>query len=309
MRKSSKSEFGRAEFRSGQSARSRIEESTSRTIWPNQRRGLMLAATLVFVSLIAVGPLPQTLSFSDDLEYLDLGKSRLALVKIRPGKFLMGTDEVIRADDYWKPCSTCPPRNEDEGPVHQVTISEGFWLGQYPVTQRQWQEVMGNNPSNVSDLEPDAPVNQVSWEDTQNFIAKVNALQRQWMIRLPTEAEWEYAARAGTSTETYGPLDDVAWYKGNNTGRTHPVGKRLPNAFGVYDMLGNVWQWCDDWFGLYTTSPSVDPKGPPDGDRRVTRGGCFYCDAIHERAARRNRDLPTHRSRSIGFRIVAIPRR
>jgi formylglycine-generating enzyme required for sulfatase activity len=119
--------------------------------------------------------------------------------------------------------------------VHKVTISKDFWIGQFPVTQQQWQEVMGNNPSYCRSAGPDAPVEQVSWNDAQVFIAKLNGGQTRWTVRLPTEAEWEYASRAGTTEETYGPLDDIAWHKSNNSGSTHPVGQKVPNAFGLYD--------------------------------------------------------------------------
>ena len=246
-------------------------------------------------------PLPQP-------DYVRLGKLRLAIVRIPSGTFRMGTDQVIRADDFWKDCSSCPPRNDAERPVHQVTITRDFWMGQFDVTQGQWRELMGSNPARSKAAGPDAPVEQVSWRDAQKFLAKLNAAQDRWTVRLPTEAEWEYAARAGTTDETYGTLDEIAWYRANGSGTTHPVGKKRPNAFGLYDMLGNVWQWCQDRFGPYSSEPSTDPQGATDGDRRLTRGGCFYCDAVHERAARRNRDLEDHSSPSIGFRIVAVPR-
>jgi formylglycine-generating enzyme required for sulfatase activity len=167
---------------------------------------------------------------------------------------------------------------------------------------------MGSNPSHFRNLGPDAPVESVDFRDVQAFLAKLNSVQSRWTVRLPTEAEWEYAARARTTGETYGPLDRIAWYKANGGTTTHPVGQKAPNAFGLYDMLGNVWQWCQDWFGLYTSAAAVDPQGPPTGDRRVTRGGCYYCAAVHERAARRNRDLEDHSSFNIGFRIVAVSR-
>ncbi len=242
-------------------------------------------------------------------DYVRLGRLRLAVVRIPPGKFLMGTDQVIRADDSWKACSSCAPRNDVERPAHPVTITREFWMGRFDVTQRQWQELMGDNPAYGKAAGPDAPVEQVSFRDVQAFLAKLNAAQDQWTVRLPAEAEWEYAARAGTTGETYGPLDEIAWYRGNKgVGTTHPVGQKRPNAFGLYDMLGNVWQWCQDWFGPYSSEPSTDPQGAARGDRRVTRGGCFYCEALQERAARRNRDFEDHSSRSIGFRIVAVPR-
>jgi formylglycine-generating enzyme required for sulfatase activity len=174
--------------------------------------------------------------------YVELTKSRLIIVKVPAGTFRMGSDQVIHADDAWNPCSACSPRNEVERPVHQVTISKDFWMGQFDVTQKQWQDVMGNNPSFNLAAGPDAPVEQVSWRDVQSFLAKANAMQDAWMVRLPTEAEWEYAARAGSTGETYGPLEETAWYKDNSGRTTHPVGQKKPNAFGLYDMLGNVWQ-------------------------------------------------------------------
>jgi len=228
---------------------------------------------------------------------IDLRASRLLLVKIPHGTFRMGTDQVFTREDGWI--------NDVERPVHEVTITKDFWMGQFPVTQREWQEVMGNSPSYFKD--PDAPVEQISFADAQAFLEKLNATQREWTVRLPTEAEWEYAARAGTSDEIYGPLDEIAWYGSNGARTTRRVGQKRPNAFGFYDMLGNVWQWCQDWFGPYTAESAVDPQGAPTGELRITRGGCFYCDAVHERAARRNRDLVDHSSRSIGFRVVATP--
>lgn len=269
----------------------------------------MLARTGSFVLGLSLSLVPVTTGARPmEPDFVDLTGSRLAVVRIPAGTFRMGSDQLIRADDYWKPCPACPPRNDVERPVHQVTISKDYWIGQFPVTQRQWQEVMGNNPSHARALGPNAPVEQVSWKQVQAFLAEVNSIQSRWTVRLPTEAEWEYAARAGTTGETYGPLDEIAWYEANAGHRTHPVGQKLANAFGVYDMLGNVWQWCQDWYGPYTSQPKVDPQGPPTGDKHPTRGGCFYCAAVHERAARRNRDVADHSSPSIGFRIVALPR-
>ncbi len=264
------------------------------------RPAVLALAVLIVVAFAGTSPAQS--------DYVDLGKSRLVVVKIPAGTFRMGSDQVIHADDYWKPCPNCAPRNEVERPVHQVTIGQDFWMGKFDVTQKQWQDVMGNNPSGNQAAGPNAPVEQVSWKDVQSFLAKANAMQSRWTLRLPTEAEWEYAARAGSTGETYGPLDEIAWYKGNGGGTTHPVGQKKPNAFGLYDMLGNVWQWCQDWFGPYSSGPVTDPQGAASGDKHPTRGGCYYCDGVHQRAARRNRDLEDHSSRSIGFRIVAVPR-
>jgi formylglycine-generating enzyme required for sulfatase activity len=218
----------------------------------------------------------------------------------------MGTNLVIKADDHWNPCDSCGARNDVERPVHQVTIPKDFWMGEFDVTEAQWQAVMGTNPSEFKGA--DLPVENVDFKDVQVFLSKVNAMQNKWTVRLPTEAEWEYAARAGTTGETYGPPDEIAWY-GADSGKTlHPVGQKKPNAFGLYDMLGNVWQWCQDWFAPYSKDPVTDPQGATTGDLRATRGGCYYCAAVHIRAARRNRDTEDHKSRTIGFRIVAEPR-
>lgn len=243
-----------------------------------------------------------------DVGHVDAGKTKIAVVRVPPGTFMMGSPLVITADDGWKLCASCPVRNNVERPVHQVTITDDFWMGEFTVTQGQWQAVMGGNPSYFRNVGPDAPIESVDFRDVQVFLAKVNATQSRWIVRLPTEAEWEFAARAGTTGETYGPLDQIAWYRDDSGSSIHPVGQKAPNAFGLYDMLGNVWQWCQDWFGSYTSAAAIDPQGPSSGDRRVTRGGCFYCDGVHERAPRRNRDLEDHSSRSVGFRIAAVPR-
>lgn len=267
----------------------------------------MFASGLTFLALTALA-LPLRASSPVQSDYVDLGKSHVILVKVPAGTFRMGSDEVIHADDGWKPCPSCPARNDVERPVHQVTISEDFWMGQFDITQKQWQDVMGNNPSFNQAAGSNAPVEQVSWNDVQSFLAKVNAMQTRWTVRLPTEAEWEYAAKAGGTGETYGPLDEIAWYKDNGNRTTHPVGQKKPNAFRLYDMLGNVWQWCQGWFGPYPSDAVTDPLGAPTGDAHPIRGGCYYCDAVHERDARRNRDPGDHSARSIGFRIVAVTR-
>lgn len=289
-----------------------------------KRRKLLILAAVPFLSVLAalhrksdgnlrfIGQPNAVTRHASDLtiQQVPLGESGLGIevVPIPAGTFQMGSEQVIKADDHWKLCSECPSRNDVERPVHQVTIRKDFWMGRFPVTQRQWQAVMGTNPSFPATARPDAPVDQVSWKDVQAFLIKLNSRQSAWTVRLPTEAEWEYAARAGSKEERYGPLDEIAWYAANNSGTTHPVGQKAPNAFGLYDMLGNVWQWCQDWFAPYSSAPAIDPRGAASGDRHPTRGGCFYCDAVHERAARRNRDLEEHASRTIGFRIIAVPR-
>jgi formylglycine-generating enzyme required for sulfatase activity len=160
---------------------------------------------------------------------LDLGSGvMLALILVQPGSFLMGSE---RGDD-------------DEAPVHEVTISQPFYLGKYEVTQAQWKKVMGSSPSRFKGA--NRPVEQVSWYDCQEFIEKLNS-KGNGVFRLPTEAEWEYACRAGTTDDYAGNLDEMGWYDKNNVGKTQPVGKKKANPWGLYDMHGNVSEWCQDW--------------------------------------------------------------
>jgi|GEM_PF-1151524 len=184
----------------------------------------------------------------------------------------------------------------DEKPVHGVTLTKAFYLQTTEVTQGQWRAVMGNNPSNIKKGD-DYPVEQVSWNDVQAFFQKLNTLDPGKNYRLPTEAEWEYACRAGTTSERYGDLDAIAWHRGNAGERTHPVGGKQPNAWGLYDMLGNVWEWCADWYGenYYASSPSTDPRGPSSGPRRVLRGGSWVYNDYFTRSAYRVRNYPGSR--------------
>ncbi len=144
------------------------------------------------------------------------------------------------------------------------------------------------------------------WDATvlSAFISKLNAMLGVTCFRLPTEAEWEYACRAGTTSATYGNLDDVAWYENNSGKETHPVGQKQPNAWGLYDMLGNVWEWCQDWYGGYPDGDVIDPVGPSSGSRRVIRGGSWYHFARDVRAARRILDAPGYRNNDLGFRLA-----
>jgi formylglycine-generating enzyme required for sulfatase activity len=226
---------------------------------------------------------------------VDLGSGvRIELVYVRAGSFDMG--------------SAAPRSGEDwtiaEVPQHRVTISKPFLMGKYEVTQGQWKAVMGSNPSKFSGND-DLPVEQVSWEDCQEFIRRLNAKTGGgW--RLPTEAEWEYACRAGTSGDYAGALDQMAWYDGNSGGTTHPVGQKQPNAWGLYDMHGNVWEWCQDWYdaSFYGRSPGTDPVGPSSGSNRVDRGSCWGNTAAFCRSATRDGNAPSTRSVYLGFRLA-----
>ena len=195
----------------------------------------------------------------------------------------------------------------DERPVHQVTISQPFYLGRYPVTQTQWAAIMQTNPSGCRGEHH--PVENVSWEDIQQFIHRLNAKEGGTLYRLPTEAEWEYADRAG-STTAYGfgndarQLHEYAWYKANSGGKTHPVGQLKPNAWGLYDMHDNVWEWVQDWYGAYPAGAIVDPQGSPSSSSRVRRGGSWSTGAGSCRISKRDGIAPGRILTSLGFRIL-----
>lgn len=218
-----------------------------------------------------------------------LGESLPQFVRIPAGTFLMGSPEGEEG------------RHADEKP-HTVTLTKPFELMTTPVTQAMWEFVMGGNPSHFKG--PDLPVERVSWNDVQEFIGKFNGMLGVTSFRLPTEAEWEYACRAGTTSARYGSLEDVAWYTGNSGSGTHPVGQKQPNAWGLYDMLGNVWEWCQDWYGSYPDGDTIDPKGPSSGSYRVYRGGSWSLVAWNVRAAYRPYFGPGFRGINLGFRLA-----
>ena len=199
--------------------------------------------------------------------------------------------------------STSSEALPDEKPVTRVRISRGFWLGKYEVTQSDWQMVVGTNPSVFSGC-GQCPVENVSWNDAQGFIRNLNGRSGANRYRLPTEAEWEYAARAGTRGDRYGNVEAIAWYGEGFDGRTHPVGKKAPNAWGLYDMLGNVWEWLADWHGDYPGGTVTDPRGPESGSRRVNRGGNWIFTARYSRASGRGFNSPGIRFKDLGFRLL-----
>jgi len=221
------------------------------------------------------------------------GYRTLDMVLIPAGTFQMGD-----ASDQGEPT---------ERPVHTVTISRPFYIGRYEVTQGQWLEVMGSNPAYFTgDLQ--RPVEQIDWDHCQEFLA---AVQAEWglPVRLPTEAEWEYACRAGTTTDFYygddaGVFGNYAWYLDNAAASTHAVGQKLPNAWGLYDMLGNVWEWCGDWYGPFTGAPVTDPTGPATGTERILRGGAFHSPAAYSRCSARGFITPDSRWNSFGLRMA-----
>jgi formylglycine-generating enzyme required for sulfatase activity len=193
-----------------------------------------------------------------------------------------------------------------EQPVHTVRISKGFWLGKTEVTQGLWQAVMGSNPSHFN-YGDNYPVERVSWDNCQAFITKLNQMVGGSFFRLPTEAEWEYACRAGTTGDRFGDLDAIAWFDGNSGLTTHPVGQKQPNAFGLYDTIGNVWEWCQDWYGeSYTAGYQTDPTGAASGSWRVKRSGECEREARCARSPYRDADYPDYIISNNGFRLVAI---
>ncbi|MEO6038118.1 MAG: SUMF1/EgtB/PvdO family nonheme iron enzyme [Saprospiraceae bacterium] len=218
------------------------------------------------------------------------------MVLVQGGTFTMGspTNETDRFD------------NETQ---HQVTVSS-FFMSKYEVTQAEWLKIMGNNPSGFKDCDQ-CPVENVSWDDVQVYIQKLNAKTGK-RYRLPTEAEWEYAARGGQNATYYvyagsNDLDEVTWHLRNSGNKTHPIGGKKANALGLYDLSGNVWEWCSDWYwyDAYSTGTNTNPTGPAQGGRsRVLRGGSWHGIASDCRAANRNGHEPSYRSTYVGFRLV-----
>jgi formylglycine-generating enzyme required for sulfatase activity len=215
-------------------------------------------------------------------------------------------------------------RSTNEGPQTNVTITQPFYMGKYEVTQAQWLALMESNPSFFK--APNLPVETLSWDEANEFITALNdhitsTGQGPAMVRLPTEAEWEYAARAGTTTRFHFgdslSVDDACtdddirsqymWFCGSAENLTHPVGQLLPNAFGLHDMNGNAWEWCQDWIDLYPGGSVNDPQGPATGTARVYRGGSLGSSAGLCRSAYRNGGQPANRFFFIGLRLVAVP--
>jgi len=225
-----------------------------------------------------------------------------SFVFIPPGELVIGSPETELG------------RNEDEV-LHKVKITKGFFLQTTPVTQKQWKIIMGNNPARFAKNGDSHPVESVSWYDCQKFIVRLNSLEKA-TYRLPTEAEWEYACRSGTVSPCTGGeivelfcgidpnLDTMGWYCGNSNRTTHPVAQKKGNAWGLFDMHGNVFEWCQDWYGDYPSTPQTDPSGPLSGPGRVIRGGSWFSNAKSCRSAARFYWHPNGKSDFIGFRLV-----
>lgn len=224
----------------------------------------------------------------------DLG---LDLVWLKPGSFAMGSPRV---------------GDGDERPVTQVTLTQGFWLGATEVTQRQWTAVMDRNPS--AHRGDRLPVESVSWTEAREFCRRLTERERLaerlpagYAFTLPTEAQWEYACRAGTTGDYAGDPAELAWHGGNSGYETHPVGAKRPNPWGLFDLHGNVWEWCLDWYAPYPGGNATDPAGPASGADRVYRGGSWGDVTAACRSSFRNARGPEFRLGSLGLRVALAP--
>ncbi|MBN1837269.1 MAG: formylglycine-generating enzyme family protein [Spirochaetales bacterium] len=228
---------------------------------------------------------------------IDLGGGVvMEFVRIEPGTFVMGSppDEEGRMDEEIL---------GDQERQSQVTITKPFYLGRHEITQSEWEAVMGSNPSYFK-KGGGYPVEKVSWDDCQEFIKRLNdRFQGKHVFRLPTEAEWECACRAGTTAPRYGELDAIAWYRDNSGMSTHPVAQKAANAWGLHDMLGNVWEWCADWYGDCPGGSVADPVGPNSGEF-CFRGGNWGSGAESCRAAARICFDPALRLHCLGLRLA-----
>lgn len=267
----------------------------------------LLAAGLVAAPLLGSDPAtPPTASQAvaparESRVIADLG---LELLRVAPGSFTMGSSLEE------------PERNKAEGPRMQVTLTREFWLGKTEVTQAQYEAIMGTNPSTFNTGPKDLPVERVSWIDAMAFCRKLTARERAAgrlrageAYTLPTEAQWEYACRAGTTEAYAGEPNAIAWHSVNSQGATHPVGTKRPNAWGFHDMAGNVIEWCHDWYGDYPGGTVTDPSGPARGYYRMARGGSWRTDARLGRSAARSGGSAGRLDYTIGFRLALAAER
>lgn len=204
-----------------------------------------------------------------------------------------------------------PSRGADEGPVTMVVLSRGYWMGKTEVTQRQWHAIMGTWPSRFQG--DNLPVEQVSWDEAMEFARRITSRERAagrlptgYVYSLPGEAQWEHAARGGATGVFDSNVDDVAWHD-QNSAHTQPVATKGANSYGLHDMLGNVWEWCRDWYGPYPGGSSVDYTGPENGFAKTSRGGSWWAGPRGARPSNRYRDAPSNRNDDLGFRLALVP--
>lgn len=229
-----------------------------------------------------------------EYETIEVKGIRFKMIHVKGGRFKMGATLEQKRDAF-----------DDESPVHEVKLSD-FSIGEMQVTQELWEAVMGSNPSSFNGIK--LPVENVSWDECQEFIRKLNEKTKR-NFRLPTEAEWEYAARGGNKSQGYkyagsDNLNEVAWYEENSGNETHEVGLKKPNELGLYDMSGNVWEWCNDWFGDYSSSSQINPQGPSSGSYRVNRGGSWNNGARNCRVSNRGLSTPDYLRSILGLRLA-----
>ena len=235
-----------------------------------------------------------TVTNSDNISIPVKDGISIDMVRVEAGTFTMGATPEMENPEDW------------EKPDHEVTITNDYYIGKYEVTQALWQAVMGNNPSNFKG--ENLPVETVSWKDCQEFLIKLNSITGK-TFRLPTEAEWEYAARGGKQSRGYqysgsNNISDVAWYNENSGNKTHVVGSKQGNELGIYDMSGNVWEWCQDWNGKYSSSSQTNPTGANSGSFRAIRGGNWFTSDMTCRSSFRGVGMPSSRFYFLGFRLV-----
>lgn len=226
-------------------------------------------------------------SFADDTAATKQ-PTGLELVRVKGGCFQQGSDNV----------------GFMEKPRHEVCLSD-YYIGKYEITQRDWRDVMGSNPSRFKACGDNCPVDSVSWSDAREFIRKLNSITGR-AFRLPTEAEWEYACRDRGKDNSYcgsNDADSVAWLSGNSSFKPHPVGLKQQNSLGIYDMSGNAWEWVHDWSGTYSSSDRIDPKGAVTGSTKVRRGGSWQYGSEKAAAVWRSSGYPDDRAMDIGFRL------
>ncbi len=255
----------------------------------------MATQSTVSQPIVAQQPVAQTpVSNGDNISIPVKDGISIEMVRVEVGTFVMGTASEMN-ESY-----------EDERPTHQVTLTNNYYIGKYEVTQALWKAVMGNNPSNFKG--DNLPVENVSWKDCQEFLSKLNNTTGK-TFRLPTEAEWEYAARGGKKSRGYqysgsSNLSDVAWYEDNSGNKTHDVGSKQANELGIYDMSGNVWEWCQDKYGKYSSSSQTNPTGANSGSKRVIRGGSWEIIDWGCRSSCRIGSTPDDRGSGLGLRLV-----
>ena len=252
--------------------------------------------SIVSQPIVAQQPMEQTpVTNVDNISIPVKDGISIDMVRVEAGTFTMGA--TAEMEDLW---------NDEEKPTHRVTLTNDYYIGKYEVTQALWKAVMGNNPSNFKG--DNLPVERVNWKDCQKFLSKLNRITGK-TFRLPTEAEWEYAARGGNKSRGYqysgsNNFSDVAWFMENSGSETHAVGTKQANELGIYDMSGNVREWCQDWYGKYNSSSQVNPTGANSGSRRVCRGGCWIYNDRGCRSSCRFSYTPGDRDNFLGLRLV-----